>query len=304
MMRALILLIAITGAGPVAACPFAPPPVRDLNLERFYSDAAGSQIDPALKAEHKRETAPIRSYLRVVTAQADLSVHKAAASEGMAFYNASCALEWLRLWAEGGAMLGNIRGKQSAAERRWTLAGAALAYVKVKRHATKTQSDAIEPWLLKLANVARADFEIGKSKHNNHYYWLGLGLAATSLATGDASLWSEARTIAIEAAGDIAANGTLPHELERKSRALHYHAFALMPLLTLAELANSRGEDWYALNDGALHRLAAVTLSGFNDPETFNALAGTEQEEPQQPGAGWVQLYRSWLSRPDAQTQI
>jgi poly(beta-D-mannuronate) lyase len=291
MKRLIAFLIVTFMTGSAAACPFVPPPVRDLNLERFYSDTAGSEIDPELKAEHKRATQPVRKYLAVVSNQADLSFYYP--SEGMAFYKATCALEWLRVWAEGGALLGDINGKQSAAERRWTLAGAALAYVKVKQHANKAQSSAIEPWLLKLASAVRADFENGQSKHNNHYYWLGLGLAATSLATGEAALWDEARTIATEAASAIQANGTLPHELARKARALHYHAFALMPLLTLAELAASKGEDWYQLNDGALHRLAALTLKSFNNAEAFQNLTAVAQEHSPKPGAGWVQLYQA-----------
>jgi poly(beta-D-mannuronate) lyase len=96
-----------------------------------------------------------------------------------------------------------------------------------------------------------------------------------------------------DAASDITADGVLPLELERKSRALHYHVFALMPLVVLAELGQTRGEDWYALSDGALNRLAEVTMKGIVDPDTFEALAGEPQEQPVEPGAGWLELY-SW----------
>jgi len=42
---------------------------------------------------------------------------------------------------------------------------------------------------------------------------------------------------------EIAADGTLPLEMGRGQRALHYHLFALAPLVTMAELAAANGED-------------------------------------------------------------
>ena len=83
-----------------------------------------------------------------------------------------------------------------------------------------------------------------------------------------------------DASRDIAADGTLPLEMAREGRALYYHAFAVMPLVALAELGRSRGEDWYALGDGALHRLVAKTAEGLNDPTIFDKLAGVAQQRP------------------------
>ncbi len=292
LTQLVLLSAALLMGGPAfAACPFTPPPIRDLDLERFYSDNAGSKIDPDLKAKHKAETQPIRNYIKTVTGQADLFLSER--TEGLAAYRATCALEWLRIWAQGGALAGEIKGKQSGAERRWTLAGLAIAYLKVKNAAKPEDRAVIEPWLSSLAGAASAEFETEHLKHNNHYYWLGLGLAATSLAAGDKAQWEKARAIITEAANGIGPDGTLKLELERESRALHYHAFALMPLLTLAELAKSKGEDWYALNGGALHRLVATTYQGIEKPETFAKLARSPQETPVKPGAGWLQLYRA-----------
>ena len=59
-----------------------------------------------------------------------------------------------------------------------------------------------------------------------------------------------------------------------------------------AELAASRGEDWYGLGDGALHRLVAISESGLVDPEVFDRLVGVRQERPPNARAGWLQLYQ------------
>ncbi|MEQ1615365.1 MAG: alginate lyase family protein, partial [Hyphomicrobiaceae bacterium] len=122
---------------------------------------------------------------------------------------------------------------------------------------------------------------------------LGLGIAATALATDSDRHWQIARAIMADAARDIAADGTLPMEIARGGRAIHYHAFAVMPLVVLAELGRARGEDWYALGDGALHRLVDVTLRGLADPALFDRLAQVAQQRPvtHVGGAGWLQLY-------------
>ena len=184
-------------------------------------------------------------------------------------------------------------GKQAEAQRKWDLAGTALAYLKLKRWASAADRTAIEPWLIKVADAARAHFDDRSVKRNNHWYWLGLGLGAVGIATDSDTHWQMAKVIMQDAARDITSGGTLPLELARGQRALHYHAFALMPLVTLAELGASRGEDFYAFGDGALHRLTAKTAAGLADPAVFDTLAGIKQEQPVKSGAGWAALYRA-----------
>ena len=89
-----------------------------------------------------------------------------------------------------------------------------------------------------------------------------------------------------------ASNATII-ELARKGQALHYHAFSLMPLVTLAELGALRGQYLYPLNDGALHRLVAKTADGLNDPSIFDKLAGVAQQRPVNPASGWLALYET-----------
>ena len=95
-----------------------------------------------------------------------------------------------------------------------------------------------------------------------------------------------------DAARDIGPDGTLKRELARGGRAIHYHAFAVMPLVVLAELGAAMGDgDWYALNDGALHRLVSVTAKGLAEPALFAKLAAVPQQPHPGTGAGWAQLY-------------
>ena len=286
MAPACLMLAAATVAH---ACPAAPQPVKDLDIPRFYGDAKGTIVEPKQKALHDAAVAPLTDFLREITSDADKALRRAkpAAQREVA----ACALGWLTAWASADAFLGRMAQDQAEYQRKWDLAGIALAYIKLKPFARPEQRRVIEPWLMRFADAARAFFDNSNHKRNNHWYWLGLSLAATALATDSDRHWLAARGIMADAARDIAADGTLPMEIARGGRAIHYHAFAVMPLVVLAELGRTRGEDWYALGDGALHRLVDVTLQGLADTSLFDRLAGVPQQAHPGAGAGWLQLY-------------
>lgn len=291
-IAALVWLVVMTSAfGAASACPVPPPPVVDLDVTRFYGDAAGSKVDPAKLATHDAAVAPLTAFLREVTQDADKALRRTSAKSQLEM--AQCALSWLVTWARGGALLGRMASQQAEYQRKWDFGGLALTYVKLKPFALPEQRAAIEPWLVKLADRSRAFFDDQQRTRNNHWYWLGLGLAAVGIGADSPRHWDIARGIVSDAAGDIAADGTLPKEMERQSRALFYHAFTVMPLVVAAELAASRGEDWYALGDGALHRLVKTTHDGLVTPEAFDRLAGIAQERPVNARAGWLQLYNA-----------
>jgi poly(beta-D-mannuronate) lyase len=287
----LVALSICTASIAQAACPATPPAVRDLALPRYYSDKDGSIVDPKLLAKHRALVQPLTDFLRHVTSEADKSIRRSSAKS--AAEAADCALQWLTGWASQDAWLGKMAGNQDEYQRKWDLTGTALAYVKLRTRATPEQRAIIEPWLMRFADAALQFFDNRDHKRNNHWYWLGLGIGAVALATDSETHWNIARGIMQDAASDITAEGLLPLEMERKARALHYHVFAMQPLIVLAELGNARGEDWYTLASGALNRLVETTMKGLIEPETFETLAGIEQEQPVEPGAGWLELY-SW----------
>jgi poly(beta-D-mannuronate) lyase len=279
-----------------AACEPPPPAVSDIAATRGYGDAAGTVIDPEAEGQNRLETKPLTEFLRAITDDADRAWKRPGRPE--AATAGRCAAVWLAAWANGKAWLGVMGSKQAEYQRKWDLAGAAIAYLKVKPFATPEQRAVIEPWLIAWADSARAFFDAPGVKRNNHWYWLGLGLGATGLATDSARHWDAGRAIAQDAARDIAGDGSLSLELARTSRALHYHAFSVMPLVTLATLARTKGEDFYAFGDHALDRLVDLTARGLADAAVFATLAGVPQSGDSRPGAGWSQLYA--LHRPDS----
>lgn len=288
----LVLVASVPPVSPAIAretCPAAPPAIRDLTLTRFYKDAKGSQVDPGLAGKHETETAPLTAFLRHVASQADKAVKRPTPSGRLEA--AQCGLAWLQAWAEAGALTGRMATPQAQSERKWDFTGAALAFLKLKPYASDAQRRVIPHWLIQLAEASWQDLAMPGKKHNNHWYWLGLGIGAAAMADDNPKYWELARSIMQDAARDIGPDGALPMEMARGQRALHYHVFALQPLIVLARLGAAKGEDFYALGGGALDRLAALTAKGLADPAVFDKLAGVPQERPVKPGAGWLQLY-------------
>ena len=278
-------------------CPPVPPPVVDLSIDRYYEDSAGSIVEPTKLEDHKAQMAPLVEFVGFITRYADRAWKQRSSPRT----TIACALGWMRGWAQGNAYLGTVNSKQAEAQRKWDLAGTSLAYVKLRRWATPEDRATIEPWLQKWAAAARTAFDDPAVKRNNHWYWLGLAEMGVALATDDAERWQAAKGIFTDAVGDITPEGTLPLELARQGRALHYHVFALEPLVFMAEIAASRGEDWYAIKDGALHRLVKRTCEGIADPSIFNQLANSPQQTPIKTGYAWASLYR--LRFPDRMPQ-
>ena len=144
---AALLITASTAAA--EDCAPVPPPVVDLALERFYEDSAGSIVEPT---RLEANTAPLVAFVGEVTRLADRAHMQRSSPRG----TIACALTWIRGWAAGGAYLGKMDGKQAEAQRKWDLAGIALAYLKLKRHASDEDRAVINPWLIKIADAPRA----------------------------------------------------------------------------------------------------------------------------------------------------
>ncbi|MCH9807713.1 MAG: alginate lyase family protein [Alphaproteobacteria bacterium] len=280
------LLFALFTATSAAAfaCQPPPPPIRDLDLERYYSDRSGIKIDQAKRQAKRAAVAPLKRFMTRIAEDAS----RVWAPKPPRPIEARCALIWLTAWAEADALLGTMSTKQAAYERNWALAGLAGSYVKLRPIATSKQRELIDPWLIRLADKCRAFFDDRGRKRNNHWYWLGLGLAAVGIATDSGRHWQEARRIMQDAANDIGADGTLAMELLRGKRALHYHNFSAQPLFFMTELARAKGEDWAAFNDRAFHRLARLLIRTANCAtpsglKQFNAFAGTQRQEQVKP---------------------
>jgi poly(beta-D-mannuronate) lyase len=286
----------------VAAAPFTcePPPVpmRDIVPESFYTDLAGSIIDPERYAARTRIVKPLGDFGSGVTRMAD----RWLGSKPPQPEAARCALDWLDVWARAEAMLGRVTN-QGGYERKWTLAAVAQAYLRL-REAPGLDSGAkarVKGWFARLAKEVRTYYDRRATSRrtdirNNHLYWAALAVGATGIAIND----REHFTWAIEqyrfALTQIGADGKLPLEVARQGKALHYHLFAVMPLVMIAELGAANGLDLYGEHDAALRRLVSRAVEGLHDPSYFERLTGTRQDLD--PLSGWhIAWAEIWYAR-------
>ncbi len=302
LVAGFVILAAATGGTSNAAgrtCSGYPPPVRDLDLGRYYIDAAGTKIDFDRRAAKARAVAPIKQFMQRLAADTDLLWQPPSIRQRSSWrLTARCAGRALSNWAEAGALLGSMGTKQAKYERNWAFAGLAVSYLKLRPFLADDERRVIDRWLIELSGRCRAFLDDPARKRNNHRYWLGLGLGAVGLALGSDAHWRASRDIMKEAAGAIEPDGALPLELARGARALHYHNFSAQPLFATILLAMARGEDWAAWGDGGFHRLVRLldeVGSGCSAvaERRFAEAAGHAQErlKAKDFDAGWRQAY-------------
>jgi poly(beta-D-mannuronate) lyase len=279
-----------------AACTAPPVALQDMQGNRYYTDEHHSVVDPILKAQNEAAAKPFNDYLKYVSNNSDAWLEKNDKA------SAICALIWLEQWAQARAMLGHIATSQAHYLRKWTLAGLAFSYLKLKTQATEQQKQSIESWLNELANASLQHVLESKAPRNNHYYWVGLAVMVTSKATNNVQLKDSAKRIFIDALNDIQDDGTLPLEMRRAGKALTYHNYSLAPLVMMAELAKAQHEDWYVLKQYRLDLLMSRVLNGLENPRDFELSTGQTQEIPRGSILGWMLFAQK--QRPQFATQM
>lgn len=294
---ALCLALAL---GPTAALaspcgPWVAPPVN-LTLNGYYTDARHSEIDPAALQAEREAAAPGRSFVAALARQANR--YRAGPAAPGSDTERTCAIAALQGWAQARALLGRMagahHGQQAEYERKWLLCALALAYLDLRPAAEPAARAAIEPWLDEVATAVWAFWESPAGRptahrRNNHYAWAGLALAASAQATGHAAHWHLAHQVFDASLAAVQADGSLPLELARGRRTLHYHAFAAAPLVVMAELAAARGEDWLTPPArAALQRLVDFILAGLAEPGPIARLAQAPQDRPTAATLAWL----------------
>lgn len=272
-----LAFLAVLCCGPAwSACGPVPQAVQDIDANSYYSDSRRSVVDPERKARNEAAVKPVNDYLDGVARAAD------AFQRGGDAQDARCALGWLDGWAGQAALLGVMSTEQSFYTRKWTLAGLALSYARVRAAAAPAQRARIDAWLLRLADATIRHSDAHKGVRNNHYYWEGLAVSATGAVTGDARCLAWGRKVFDHAMGQVQADGSLPLEMARGRKALSYHLYAAAPLAMMASILD--------LDAPALDRLVAFSVAAVSDPAALALASGVEQERPS--GVpGWIAIY-------------
>ena len=293
---------AVAAADVPYRCPEAPSLPHDFATNSYYIDSHHSVIDPALKKKYEDSVAPIDGFSRSVVAAAD--AYRATGSRAAA----ACAANLLSQAAERKVLTGHMEGHQASYVQGWNLGAWAVAWLKVRASgvAGTAQENNIRAWLKKLAAGTRGYYEAKRRDRrpndadNNHLYWAGFAIAAAGIAGDDRRLFDWGLAAYRQGIGDIRGDGTLPMEMARGQMALHYHLYALAPLVFLAEMGEANGLDLYAERDFAIRRLVARCVAGLQDPAFFERRTGIAQV-PQEIGGLESSWGTVWTRRfPDA----
>jgi poly(beta-D-mannuronate) lyase len=257
-MKIFTAILFALSAPAALACSTPPPASIDIDANSYYSDSHHSVIDPVLRARNIANTKPIEDFLGQVARDAN--------AQG----DPACALVWLESWASKGALLGKLSSEQAYYVRKWTLGGMALSYARIKPAASAAQRQTIEGWFKALADATMAHSDAKKGTRNNHYYWEGLAVTAVGGVTGDARYLDWGRKVFDHAMGQMAADGSLPAEMARGVKALHYQVYATVPLVMMASILD--------LHDARLGTLVTFTVAASADPSGIAKATGFEQE--------------------------
>jgi poly(beta-D-mannuronate) lyase len=276
-------------------CPSAMPLPHNFGTNSYYVDEHHSIADPALKKQYQDSVAPIDDFSRAVVKAAD--AYQTAGSRAAA----SCVVSLLGSAAKQKALAGTMDGHQASYVQGWNLGAWAVAYLKIRSSGVvSSDQQQILPWLRKLAEDNRAYYEEKRTKRrpndsdNNHLYWAGFAIAATGIANDDRKLFGWGLDAYKHGVHDIESDGTLPMEMERGQMALHYHLYALAPLVMIAEFGEANGLDLYAERGYAIKRLVERCIEGLKTPDFFQRKTGVPQvtdEHIQAWQISWAQPY-------------
>lgn len=277
---------------------------RDIDAFSFYSDDKKSRIDPTLYAHYNAVQEPFRA----LTAQA-IDAAEAFRSTGSR-EAARCVLKMLNVQADAAAMTGRMASNQSYYVQNWTIGALAVTWLKVRTAVPGTtleRAHAID-WMQQVASATQTYFSARHAKGtndgiNNHFHWAGFAVMSAAIAANDRKSFDWGVSTYNEAISRIQADGTLPLEMNRGQRALHYHVFALAPLTSMAEMGAANGLDLYGAGDSALKRLVRVTAEGLSDNTLFVAQARAVQDTPEKSGLKsedviWLMPYLSHFPDP------
>ena len=277
--------IALTDAA--YTCPDPPPFAKTLNAQGYYTDAHHSVIDPKLQAAEQKATEAPTHLGQWTTEAADKYLRSGSRAAAVCVYSLLEAAAQAKAWTD------TMPTSQGHYEQKWLLAGSSIAYLKVRNTGvgTPAQDKDIQKWFSSLVNRVTDYVDSkknipGSDSWNNHRYWTGLAVAGAGIALNDRSdlAWG----IASYKAGvdQIQPDGSLPLEMNRAGRALHYHLYALAPLIMIAELAEANGTDVYSYDKDAIQRLVKLCIAGLANPGLFTKATGVPQDITGAPYSG------------------
>lgn len=249
-----------------------PAPSGPMEIPHHYLSGSHGPVNPA----EAPATAPYNQFEKRITAGMNRFLANRSHAE------AACAEAQLDAWAQSNALL-NYDPKdfsQSWYQVEWTLSSAAITQSVLLNDSAlnPAQTARINRWLNAVAHKL-ISFEKPGEAGNNHHYWRALAAAAAGVVSGDDALFTFGVQTYKQAINQLDPSGAFPLEMARHERALHYQAFALQPLIVLAQLAGRQQVELFGFTAHGRSLRDAIVFFGraVDDP----ALVTPYTTEPQ-----------------------
>jgi poly(beta-D-mannuronate) lyase len=263
------------------SCPAIAHIAPDLITDGFYrlDDPTHSIIDPVRQEAYRKSSAGVKNTGLAIVAAAD--DYRATGSRSAA----QCAMAQILTLAQDHALAGKMSSNQAYYVQGWVAGAVAIAYLKIREAglATPQQTEVIANWVQSVGEQTKQYYDGHKKaghgdSQNNHLYWAGVELAAIGVAANDRKDFDWAMAAYDNGVDQIQPDGSLPLEMARGGRALHYHLYALAPLVLLAEFGEANHLDLYSHANGAIHRLVNFSVAGVQNPAPLVKATGVQQE--------------------------
>ena len=289
-------LLRLAGESPASfTCKGPPSPVQDLTFDGLYKRGSRSSVvDKDAMRKYRAARKPVDRFARTIIKMSDRYLAATQPNSEIA----QCVFSWLHHWAKGRAFLGEV-SRQGSYVRKWVLGTVSLAYLKIRKaqRFDSAKHNGIKKWIADWAEIVREDYSTGthkSSRNNNHAYWASwsVGLAGVVVNNRSHFNWMVERQHA--AMRQVEEDGTLPLEIKRRSKALHYHVYSTQVLVMIAALAARNGVNLYGIKNGALHGLVKRTVDGLSDPAYFVEKTGKNQSWVGKVSGGklaWMEAY-------------
>ena len=254
-----------------AACPYfaVVPRVRGVP---FYTDKAGSVVNPVAQRRNEAAQAPINNMLLYVETALDAEQRRSPKTD--------CAFATIEDWAEGEAMTKRPQNFEGVVRRQDYVIGLGVIALKFARLGYLITPTMLR-WLRTLVNSVDGEYRRNDLR-NNLYAWAGVAAASYALVMPYPPAIDFEDEVWRTTVHQITANGFLPKELTRAHRALIYHQYAFSALLMLRQMRLALGESESVGDHAALQRLSVRISSSLCDPQPMAAASGATQEMPDQ----------------------
>lgn len=290
----------VAHSGKTSSCPTPPAPFSGtLDFPSKYAGSGKSRdtLNEDSDARYKELTKPISEMEKGATKLVDQYMDSGSPQA------LACVLSWYGSWADAGGLLGPAANHTGKSMRKWALASLSSAWLRLQFSSSQplaahAQAAAkIEAWLGKIGDqvVGEWDENDPLNKINNHYYWAAWAAMATSVVTDRRDMFDWSTKMYGIFARQVDADGYLPNELARQTRAAGYQVYAMTPIAMIAAFGKANHVDLAAEGNDALQRAADRAVGAYDDPRAYQAKTGKKQvlegADEQRTKLAWLEAY-------------